>query len=171
MAVLLSVLVGAAIVGGIVWARDDGNNGTSATTNTAASSPAAAQSSSTSASTTKNASSAQVQEGDYTSLYDNVRPSIVRITTGTGSGNPFSPQAEGLGSGIVLDTEGHILTNYHVVSGSTTVTVTFADETTAEADVVGKDPGNDVAVIKVSGVDASELHPATLGDSSEVIDA
>jgi putative serine protease PepD len=91
----------------------------------------------------------------------------VRITTGSASSDPFSDQATGLGSGIVLDTDGHILTNYHVVRGSDTVQITFEDGSTASADVVGTDPGNDMAVVKTNA-DKSELHPATLGDSSQV---
>jgi S1-C subfamily serine protease len=66
-----------------------------------------------------------------------------------------------------LDTEGHILTNYHVVTGFDQVTVTFEDGSAVEADVVGTDPGNDVAMVKTaSGLD--ELKPAALGDSSAV---
>ena len=164
--VALSVLVGAALVGGLVWARDDGGSSSTSTTTSAATSTTQQASASTQSSSKNTSSSTQVKAGDYTSIYDAVRPSIVRITTGGDQSNPFSNQATGLGSGIVLDTEGHILTNYHVVNGSSTVQVTFSDDATAEADVVGKDPGDDIAVIKVKNVDSSELHPAKLGDSS-----
>ena len=157
-AVVAATLVGGAIVGGIDYARDDGGTKTviQAADTTGSSKPV----------TDNNSTSAAPNE-DFSALYDSVRPSIVRITTGTSSANPFSNQQSGLGSGIVVDTDGHILTNYHVVTGFTTVTVTFSDGTTAKADVVGKDPGNDVAVVKVNA-DSSELHPAKLGDSSQI---
>ncbi|TAK64474.1 MAG: trypsin-like serine protease, partial [Dehalococcoidia bacterium] len=162
--VLLSMAIGAAVVGGITWARDDNGGSKSATTTSANIGNASVPASSNSDSSSSKPLTAQ---SDYTSLYEAVRPSIVRITTGEQGSGPFGNQQSGLGSGIVLDTDGHILTNYHVVNGATSITVTFSDETTVKADVVGKDPGNDVALIKVdSGL--SELKPAKLGDSSAI---
>ncbi|HYM15801.1 MAG TPA: trypsin-like peptidase domain-containing protein [Dehalococcoidia bacterium] len=166
LTVVLGAVIGAAVVGGVVWARG-GNSSKS---------PAAAlATTSTTSGVTNTSSSASTSAplaatgGDFTALYAKARPSIVEITTGaTASSNPFAPgQAQGLGSGIVIDTSGHILTNYHVVRGFSTVTVTFQDGSTAQASVVGTDPGDDVALVKVTA-DASELHPATLGDSSAV---
>jgi S1-C subfamily serine protease len=157
---LLGVLAGAAIVGGVVWARDDSksaSNRTSATSQNSAQNVSSARSNAASDAST-----------DLTALYDKVRPSIVRITTGTSGSDPFSQQSSGIGSGIVLDKEGHILTNYHVVTGFDTVTVTFSDGTTGQAEVVGKDPGDDTAIVKVSVDDPNVLTPATLGDSSQV---
>ncbi len=160
---LLGVLAGAALVGGVVWSRDDGASSKSAATAAATTS---GQTVSDSSNSNNGAPLATTQ--DFTALYNAVRPSIVRITTGEQAADPFSGGGSGgLGSGIVLDKDGHILTNYHVVRGSDTVTITFADGTVASADVVGKDPGNDTAVVKTDA-DPSELKPATLGDSSEV---
>ena len=105
---------------------------------------------------------------NLTELYNDVRPSIVRITTGAEPETPFDFGPSGLGSGVVVDTDGHILTNYHVVEGSDEVTVTFSDGTVGQADVVGTDPGNDIAMIKVTVEDASVLKPATLGDSESL---
>ena len=68
------------------------------------------------------------------------------------------------GSGFVYDKEGHIITNNHVVAGATHITVIFADDTEAEAEIVGTDPGSDLAVIKVD-VDPGQLRPVALGDS------
>jgi S1-C subfamily serine protease len=163
--VVVSMVLGAAIVGGFeAWRGDDG--GKTAQSATADSSQAVSQQQG--AAQQQASASGNPAAADYTALYDSVRPSIVEITTGsTGNDNVFAPQRGGLGSGIVLDTAGHVLTNYHVVNGFDKVTVTFADESTAEADVVGKDPGNDVAVVKVNA-DAGKLHPAKLGDSSAV---
>ncbi|HEY7802143.1 MAG TPA: trypsin-like peptidase domain-containing protein, partial [Dehalococcoidia bacterium] len=165
--IVLSVLVGAAAVIGINSRGSD--HDTPATTVAQASNTTAKQVSDTNSNSNSNSASnnAVSPEGDFSALYNSVRPSIVEITTGTQGSNAFSQQAEGLGSGIVLDTDGHILTNNHVVTGSSTVTVTFADGTTGQADVVGTDPGNDIAIVKVS-VDKSELHPAKLGNSDNV---
>ena len=157
--IVLSVLIGAGAVVGIDAARDGGSKSTVTTTS------AQSATNGTQPVSSSSSSSAAPANGDFSALYDSVRPSVVEITIGTQGSNAFNQRAEGLGSGIVLDTDGHILTNYHVVTGSKTVTITFADGATAQADVVGNDPGNDVAVVKAN-VDASELHPPTLGDSS-----
>jgi putative serine protease PepD len=162
---LLGVVAGAALVGGIVWSRDDGGSSKSASTTAATTS---SQTVSDSSKSTSSTGASAANPPDFTALYDAVRPSIVRITTGQQAADPFSGGgAGGLGSGIVLDTAGDILTNYHVVRGSDTVTITFGDGTVASANVVGKDPGNDMAVVKTDA-DPSELKPATLGDSSEM---
>jgi S1-C subfamily serine protease len=95
-------------------------------------------------------------------LVDHVRPSIVRIDAS--SAGAFG---SGVGSGIVLDTDGHILTNNHVVGDFGTLSVTLLDGTTASATLVGRDVGNDLAVIKAD-IPAEELQPATLGDSDQV---
>ena len=102
---------------------------------------------------------AYAEEQLFTELYQRVSPSVVyiAITTGSLSGS-------GSGSGFVWDTEGHIVTNNHVVESASRIEVTFADGTTAKAKVVGTDPDSDLAVIKVD-VPASRLHPMELGDS------
>lgn len=68
------------------------------------------------------------------------------------------------GSGFVYDTDGHIVTNNHVVENASRIVVTFSDGTEAEAKIVGTDPGSDLAVIQVA-VDASLLTPVPLADS------
>ena len=71
------------------------------------------------------------------------------------------------GSGFVIDEEGHVLTNNHVVEGASKVTVKLGDsEKSYEAEVVGADPGTDVALLKVDAP-KNEFHPLTLGHSSE----
>jgi 2-alkenal reductase len=72
------------------------------------------------------------------------------------------------GSGFVLDKDGHILTNNHVVDGASQIEVTFIDGTTVRAQVVGRDPFSDLAVIKVD-VNSSLLQPVELGDSSTLV--
>ncbi|HKO37624.1 MAG TPA: trypsin-like peptidase domain-containing protein [Solirubrobacterales bacterium] len=86
--------------------------------------------------------------------------------------NPFGePQPEGgnaSGSGFVIDKEGHVLTNNHVVEGAKEVSVKLgASEESYDAEVVGTDPATDVALLEVDAPTA-ELHPLTLGRSSEV---
>lgn len=88
-----------------------------------------------------------------------VQPSVVSIQTQTAAGT-------GGGSGVILRSDGVILTNAHVVEGSRQVTVKFSDGRTAPARVLGADAGDDIAVIKAQGV--SNLKPATLGDSSDL---
>jgi putative serine protease PepD len=86
-----------------------------------------------------------------------VQDSVVSITT-----------EEGEGSGVILNTDGDILTNNHVVATATgkTVEVIFANGDKSTATIVGTDPRSDMAVVKVSGV--SGLKPAVLGDSSQM---
>ncbi|MBK7897213.1 MAG: trypsin-like peptidase domain-containing protein [Candidatus Promineifilaceae bacterium] len=74
---------------------------------------------------------------------------------------------QGQGSGFVYDKEGHIITNNHVVANAIRVTVIFSDDTEAEAEVIGTDPGSDLAVIKVD-VDPDRLQPVTIGNSDEL---
>jgi S1-C subfamily serine protease len=91
----------------------------------------------------------------------------------TESLNPFGeiePESGGgtaTGSGFVIDDEGHILTNNHVVEGASKVTVKLGDsEKTYDAEVVGTDPGTDIALLQVDAP-AKEIQPLTLGHSSE----
>src|ERR1700750_921971 len=87
--------------------------------------------------------------------------------------NPFGePERESggtaTGSGFVIDGEGHPLTNNHVIEGAEKVRVKLGDsEKNYEAEVVGTDPGTDIALLKVEAP-AKELHPLTLGRSSQV---
>lgn len=70
-----------------------------------------------------------------------------------------------IGSGFVYDLQGHIITNNHVVENAKKITVTFSDENSYNATVVGTDPFSDIAVVKV-GTDPLLLHPLSLGNSS-----
>jgi putative serine protease PepD len=103
-------------------------------------------------------------EGSTPDVYARVSPAIVQITGLTTS---QGQQAEVLGSGIVIDSSGNILTNYHVISGASDITVTLSDEAAVSGQVVGTDPADDLAVVKAdfSGVN---LTVANLGDSSQV---
>jgi serine protease Do len=78
---------------------------------------------------------------------------------------PKDRREKALGSGVVVSPEGYILTNNHVVDGATDVRVTLGDKRELEAKVIGTDPKTDIAVLKI---DASNLKPITIGDSSKV---
>jgi putative serine protease PepD len=110
-------------------------------------------------------------------IYKNVNAGVVEITA-TSSGTqgdspfPFGDQQGGggqqaQGSGFFYDSAGHVVTNYHVVQGATSLTVTLADGSTYDAGVVGTDPSSDLAVIKVDAP-SDKLQPLSLGDSGEV---
>jgi putative serine protease PepD len=107
-------------------------------------------------------------------LYKQVGPGVVDITTSStqNTGGVFGfgqqQQTAGEGAGVVFDKKGDILTDQHVVSNASKITVNFADGTKAPATLVGSDTGADLAVIRVQGVDASKLHPLPFGDSSAV---
>jgi serine protease Do len=80
-------------------------------------------------------------------------------------GGAMTPKQRGLGSGVVIDKRGYILTNNHVVEDADEVKVTFIDGKTVDGKVVGTDPKSDLAVVKVTGVD---VKAAKLGDSDKM---
>ena len=90
---------------------------------------------------------------------------------GGGSGEDGSGEAqkqgEDTGSGIVIDSNGTILTNYHVIENAVKVTVSFEKGKAVEAKVVGKDPSDDLAILRIP-TDGLTLHPLTLGNSGDV---
>ena len=105
-----------------------------------------------------------------TSVYDSVGAAVVYITSeGAPRATQFGPMPErGTGSGVIIDDQGHILTNNHVVSGSTKLQVLLATGETVPANTLGRDPGNDLAVIKIDMskvADRSKIRWAPLGDS------
>ena len=103
-------------------------------------------------------------------LYERVNPSVVNIVVATrvkglgGSESPDEFVQQGEGSGFVYDTQGHIITNNHVVANADQVRVTFFNDVSVLAQVVGTDPDSDLAVIKVD-LPETELRPLKLGDS------
>jgi putative serine protease PepD len=155
---LVSVLATLGDVAGIHHARGASSQRTNAPTTTALNAGTQQISESTLAAAPSGAAN------DFAAVYAAVRPAIVEIDVSGQGGRRRPRQVQGQGSGVVLDLKGHILTNQHVVAGAQTITVTFADESTASATVVGTDPADDLAVI-ATNANQSELHPATLGDS------
>ena len=99
-------------------------------------------------------------------VYERVSPSVVEVRTGVGSdGNLWR---SGGGSGFLIDSQGHIVTNDHVVEGADDVRVRFADGTSVEAEVLGRNPAGDQALLKVETSAAAGRTPAVLGDSSKL---
>ena len=80
---------------------------------------------------------------------------------------PF-PSETGSGTGFLINTQGYILTNYHVIEGANELRVTLLDNTQWEAKVIGTDPNNDLAVIKIEAP-SSKFGILQLTDSSEVV--
>lgn len=93
-------------------------------------------------------------QDEFVNTIDRIGPSVVVIET-----------ANGLGSGVIFDAKGDIVTNAHVVAGSSSFSVTLADGQRLDGTLVGTFPGDDLAVIHVDG---TNLHPATFGDSSKL---
>jgi S1-C subfamily serine protease len=167
--------MGAAVIGGLVvallgwiaiaagWVRsDDGGDQVAALTPTPLPQPAAQQ----------------TGGNDLTvnDIYKADAPGVVFVSaqSASRSPSPLDPFGGGggaaTGSGFVLDREGHILTNAHVVEGAQKIDVTLGSTDGSQpvsAEVVGRDPSTDVALLKVDAP-ADELHPLALGDSSQV---
>ena len=119
---------------------------------------------------------------NFADVAELVNPSVVNIEAASRAGSErrrprgvddptdapreFELPRQGSGSGFVIDRQGFILTNFHVIEDADRITVTLADGRALKADVVGTDPAIDVALIKVSG--AGALEPAPLGNSDEL---
>jgi len=109
-------------------------------------------------------SSLDPEEAINVNVYKKAIPSVVNIKSRAVSYNFFYglvPE-EGQGTGFILDKEGHILTNYHVIANAQKVEVTLYNRKTVPAEIVGADRHYDLAVLKISGTD---LTPITLGES------
>ena len=108
------------------------------------------------------------QEQTSIAVYENVNRSVVNINTRVIRNDRWllggRQESEGSGSGWVLDAEGHIVTNHHVIADSDVVTVTLFEGDPLPARVVGSDPQNDIAVLKIDAP-AELLFPVSLSDS------
>jgi S1-C subfamily serine protease len=102
-------------------------------------------------------------------VYQGVNRSVVNITTGSVVGDGlFAEPRSGTGSGSVLDKNGHIITNNHVIENAKRMAVTLSDGSTYEAKLVGADPNNDLAVLKIEAP-ADKLFPISWGDSNRLL--
>lgn len=109
-------------------------------------------------------------------IYQQVNPSVVNVTNLTlggsiehlpGTFNDDDLLPMGSGSGFIWDTEGHIVTNHHVVDGADQLQVTFSDGTVAVAEIVGDDPSSDLAVLRIDATGYT-LAPVRIGKLDEV---
>lgn len=101
---------------------------------------------------------------DWAATAAAVAPSVVAITVGSGS------RTLGQGSGVIIDQQGHILTNHHVVAaagGQPTLTVTLDDRRTYDATITGSDPATDLAVITIKNA-PPDLRPIAMGDDTKL---
>jgi putative serine protease PepD len=137
---LLAALVAGAVVAGVSLAMD--------------SIPSPSRTSSSTTTVSRAAPAGLALQGAFVKVVQSVSPSVVQIE-----------DQRGLGSGIVLDAAGDIVTNNHVASGATSFTATTASGKRYAATLVGAFPPNDLAVIKASG---AHLKPATFADSSNL---
>jgi S1-C subfamily serine protease len=102
-------------------------------------------------------------------IVESIKPSVVAIYTQAQRGNflfRVLPE-QGAGSGVVLDTRGHVLTNSHVVRGATTIEVALSDGRRIPGSLVGEDRSTDLAVVKINvgNLNGGNLKPARLGNS------
>jgi putative serine protease PepD len=151
----LVLLSAAALAGGgagaVVATTRDPQTRTATTTVTSTTTGAVIPAAATTTTTTRTAGE----------IYKSASAGVVDLVVHTSQGD-----AEG--SGFVTDAKGDIVTNAHVISGATSIRVTFADGTKATAELVAQDRATDLAVVRVAGVAASKLHPLTLADSGSV---
>jgi S1-C subfamily serine protease len=108
-------------------------------------------------------------------IYARAAPGVVQITSTTTTADnpslaPFDQQAvpdQALGSGFVIDKTGHIVTNYHVIEGADAIEVSFSNQDTLSATIVGSDPSTDIAVLRVQS-SSRGLAPLAFGNSDTV---
>ncbi|HZP24356.1 MAG TPA: trypsin-like peptidase domain-containing protein [Terriglobales bacterium] len=107
------------------------------------------------------------EEQNNVDVYHRAIPAVVNITSKMVAYDFFwgAVPEQGQGSGFIIDKEGHILTNYHVVGDSSQLEVTLHNKKTYRASVVGRDRGHDLAVIQIK---APDLTPAVLGESKNL---
>jgi S1-C subfamily serine protease len=103
-------------------------------------------------------------------IYERLNPAVVNVTNRRMVSDAFSGSQfpeRGVGTGVIIDEQGHILTNNHVIDGADTLDVTLVDGTQVRATLLGRDPGNDLAVLKIDMTEAVRrvVAIAPMGDS------
>ncbi len=161
----IAALVGGAVVAAVIAAFGGLSSSTSTVTTVQSAAPIAPSNASQ---TSKGLTPHQIYVRDA--------PGVAFVTSTVvqqGESSPFNlfgggetqRQGQATGSGIVIDSNGTILTNYHVVENAVKVQVSFEKGQNVEAKVIGKDPSNDLAILRIP-TDGLTLHPLTLGSSS-----
>ncbi len=119
------------------------------------------------------------QEQQLAGLYNQISPSVVSINVVArqAASSQFTPLPQegeqegftyGSGSGFIIDNQGHIVTNNHVVDGATSIEVNFFDGTLVRGEIVGLDPDSDLAVVKVN-LPAEQLQPIGFANSDQLV--
>jgi putative serine protease PepD len=156
----VAALVGGGAAVAIGAAIDSGDGGTTTVFN-----PVASAADSSGPIQADSDDSLTVQE-----IYQHAGPGVLQVTsTSVDSSDPFfGPQARvSLGSGFVIDKDGYIVTNYHVIESARQIEVNFSGDDRVQATIVGVDPSTDLALLKISA-QARALTPLPLGDSDAV---
>jgi S1-C subfamily serine protease len=154
--------------GTLLAACENGGDGGSASTTPAATEPSASSADGSQNSDSQLDTVSTTGERLTTEeIVEKLRPSVVQVAT-EGIAEDFfgnSVPQSGIGTGVIIDDEGHIVTNAHVVGDSTRIIVTLDGDRTEPATVVGTDPQTDLAVLKI---DATGLQAAELGDTESL---
>jgi S1-C subfamily serine protease len=158
---LFSALVGGAVVAGAVAVLDLGGGATTTVVQQAPLARSAGR-----AGSGEGLTANEIYRRDAPGVV-NVRSQIVRDVSSPFNLFPEQERGEATGSGFVVDRQGTILTNAHVIEGAAKVSVQFEDDKTVDADVIGKDLSTDLAVLRVDPGSA-RLKPLQLGDSSGI---
>ena len=113
------------------------------------------------------ASAALFDEQVVQDIYRRVSPAVVEVRIDRRGGDSFTRL--GSGSGFLIDDQGHIVTNNHVIQDADRVRVNFQNGESAEAEVLGTNPGNDLALLKVDSAVVEGIDPLALGDASQAL--
>ena len=155
-----AVLVVALAMSGVLdLGGSDGSASTEAETETDSSSSDSSDSTSSDSTTTIEIDSEDTTLAEVVAA--KALPSVVSITVTASDG-------EGIGSGVILDTDGNILTNYHVIEDAEEIVVTLDSGDSYEADVLGTDESSDLAVVTLVDAEDAELTPIEIGDSDDI---
>ena len=113
------------------------------------------------------ASAALFDEQVVQEVYQRVSPAVVEVRIDRKGGESFTRL--GSGSGFLIDSQGHIVTNDHVIQDADRVRVNFLNGESAEAEILGTNPGNDLALLKVDSAVVEGIEPLALGDSAQAL--
>ena len=165
LSALFGVVVGAALVvvlamsGVLDFGSTSESSGSESSSETSSSSDSSDSSDSSSSTTTIEIDSEDTTLAEVVAA--KALPSVVSIDVTASDG-------EGIGSGVILDTDGNILTNYHVIEDAEEIVVTLDSGDSYEAEVLGTDESSDLAVVTLVDADDAELTPIEIGDSDDI---
>lgn len=147
----MGAVVGALVAGAIVWNGRDGTGNSAGKGNE-----------SSTANGSRNGSVIS-RPGDIQEILTKIEPATVKVEAKVSASSEFDQPGDSVGSGFVVESDGIIVTNSHVVAGAEEIQVVFDSGETMTAEILGRDPGADLAVLKV---EAKGLPTAELGDST-----